>query len=58
LSADLATANGKRRVVFKPLGKKTIEELHLDQAPVSIQVDPDSTVLKEVTVKPAAKAKP
>jgi len=58
LSADVTTANGKRRVVFKPNGKNTIEELHLDQAPVSIQVDPDSTVLKEVTVKFAAKAKP
>ena len=58
LSADVTTANGKRRVVFKPVGKGTIEELHLDQAPLSVQVDPENTVLKEVTVKVAAKAKP
>jgi hypothetical protein len=32
--------------------------LHLDQAPLSIQVDPENNVLKEVTVKVAAKAKP
>jgi aminopeptidase N len=53
LSVDVITANGQRRVVFKPVGKKTIEECHLDQAPLSLRVDPENSVLKEIDVKPA-----
>jgi aminopeptidase N len=51
LPVDVITPNGKQRVVFKPEGKKTVAELRLDQAPVSIQADPENTVLKEISVK-------
>lgn len=51
LPIDIVTPSGTRRVVLKPTGKETVEEIKLDQAPATITVDPDNTVLKEVSVK-------
>jgi len=48
---DVITANGKRRVLLKPVGKETIQELRIDTAPVTVQLDPDNTILKEVKLK-------
>lgn len=50
LPIDIVTASGKRRVIVKPTGKQTSEEIKLDEAPATITVDPDNTVLKEVSV--------
>ncbi len=50
LPIDIVTASGKRRVVLKPIGKETVAEIKLDEAPATITVDPDNTVLKEVSV--------
>jgi aminopeptidase N len=47
---DIVTTNGKRRIVLKPTGKQTIQELKLDAAPTAINVDPDNTILKEARV--------
>ena len=51
IPVDIMTTNGKRRVVLKPAGKETIQELRLNAAPVSVQLDPDNTILKEVKLK-------
>lgn len=51
IPVDVLTKNGKRRVVLKPAGKETIQELRLDFAPVSVQLDPDNTILKELKFK-------
>jgi aminopeptidase N len=51
IPVDIITRNGKRRVVLKPAGKETIQELRLIAAPVSVQIDPDNTILKEVKLK-------
>jgi aminopeptidase N len=48
---DVITKNGKRRVVLKPTAKETIQELRLNSAPVTVQFDPDNTILKEVKLK-------
>ncbi|CAN5880532.1 M1 family metallopeptidase [soil metagenome] len=48
---DVITANGKRRIVLKPVGKETVQELRLHAAPVTVQLDPDNTILKEVKGK-------
>ena len=47
---DILTANGKRRLVLKPNGKETVEELRLDAAPTGVNIDPDNTILKEARV--------
>jgi aminopeptidase N len=44
---DIVTAKGKRRVVLKPTSKRTIEEVSLDETPLSIDIDPENTVLME-----------
>jgi aminopeptidase N len=48
---DVLTKNGKRRIVLKPTGKETIQELRLNAAPLTVQLDPDNTILKEVSLK-------
>jgi aminopeptidase N len=52
LPVDIVTASGKRRVVLKPSGKQTVEEIKLDEDPATITVDPDNTVLKEINIQP------
>jgi aminopeptidase N len=53
LPVEITTAKGKRQIIFKPTGKETIQTLPLNEMPVTVAVDPDNTVLKEVTVKTA-----
>jgi aminopeptidase N len=48
---DVTTSAGKRRLVLKPTGKQTLDELKLDEAPTLITLDPDDIILKEATVK-------
>ena len=48
LPLDIMTSSGKRRVVLKPTGKQTIEEVKLNEAPTAINIDPENTVLKEI----------
>jgi aminopeptidase N len=47
---DILTASGKRRIVLKPTGKQTADEVKLDSAPNGIEIDPDNTILKEARV--------
>jgi aminopeptidase N len=47
LPVDILTATGKRRVILKPTGKQTIEEVKLSEPPTTVNIDPDNTVLKE-----------
>jgi len=49
---DILTANGKRRVVLKPTGKQTVDEVKLDGAPTGINIDPDNTILKDSRLSP------
>lgn len=49
LPIEIITSTGKRRVVLKPTSKQTIEEVRLSEAPTGINIDPDNTVLKEVS---------
>ncbi len=49
LPIDIMMSNGKRRIVLKPMGKQTIEEVKLNEAPSSVNIDPDNTVLKEAS---------
>jgi aminopeptidase N len=51
LPVDLITSRGKQRIVLKPMSKEAIQEIELDQAPSSVNVDPENTVLKEASVK-------
>jgi len=47
LPIDILTATGKRRVILKPTGMQTIEEVKLSEPPTTVNIDPDNTVLKE-----------
>ena len=47
---DIMTANGKRRLVIKPTGKQTVEELKLKEAPTAVNIDPENTILKDAHV--------
>ncbi len=47
---DIMTANGKRRLVLKPISKQTVAETKLDAAPTSINIDPNNTILKDARV--------
>jgi len=49
LPLDIITSSGNRRVVLKPTGKQTIEEVKLNESPVSINIDPENTILKEAS---------
>jgi aminopeptidase N len=49
LPIDIMMSNSKRRIVLKPTGKQTIEEVKLNEAPSSVNIDPDNTVLKEAS---------
>ncbi len=50
LPVEILTATGKRRILLKSTGKETTEDVNLDEAPTSINIDPDNTVLKEASV--------
>jgi aminopeptidase N len=48
LPLEIMTSSGKRRIVLKPTGKQTVGEVKLNEAPTTINIDPENTVLKEV----------
>lgn len=50
LPVEILTATGKRRILLKSTGKETTEDVKLDEAPTSVNIDPDNTVLKEASV--------
>jgi aminopeptidase N len=47
----ISMPSGKREIVLKPMSKTTIETIRLREKPVSIEVDPRNTLLKEVSVR-------
>jgi hypothetical protein len=51
LPVTIVTATGKREVVLKPTGKSLIETIQLRTKQLRIEVDPQNTLLKEVTVR-------
>ncbi len=50
LPVEIVTSAGKRRIVLKPMGKQTTQEVKLDEAPSAVNLDPDNTILKEASV--------
>lgn len=50
LPVEIVTSVGKRRIILKPTGKQTIQEVKLDEAPSAVTLDPENTVLKEARV--------
>ncbi|MGH9972262.1 MAG: M1 family aminopeptidase, partial [Pyrinomonadaceae bacterium] len=49
LAIDILTKQGKRRLILRPESKETVRDVRLTSAPVAVQLDPDNTVLKEVS---------
>lgn len=47
---EIQTGKTTRRVTLKPRSKSATEELRLDQAPTTIEIDPHDTILKEARV--------
>ena len=50
VAVDILTTNGKRRFALKPTGRQTVDEVKLDAAPTTVNIDPDNTILKEAKV--------
>lgn len=50
---DILTTTGKRRVILKPADKQTAKVVKLNDAPATLKIDPENTILKEATVKAA-----
>jgi aminopeptidase N len=46
----VATVNGTRSVKLRPQAKRAIETFRMEEQPISVVVDPNNTLLKEVTV--------
>ncbi|HWN10447.1 MAG TPA: M1 family metallopeptidase [Pyrinomonadaceae bacterium] len=46
LPVEITTPTGKHRFVLKPVGRQTIQEIKLDQAPALVRLDPENTILK------------
>jgi aminopeptidase N len=53
LPVEVITGSGKRRILMKPNSKETTQQVQLAEAPSVINVDPDSTILKEVRQRSA-----
>ncbi|HKZ02560.1 MAG TPA: M1 family aminopeptidase, partial [Pyrinomonadaceae bacterium] len=51
LPIEIVTANGRQRVMIEPKSKETTENLQISSKPLSIEIDPDDTVLKEISLK-------
>ncbi len=54
LPLNFVTAAGTKRIVLKPGEKNFLEEFPMNEAPTSLEADPDETVLKELIVRPLA----
>jgi len=50
LPVEIVTSAGKRRIILKPTGKQTSQEVKLNEAPSAVNLDPENTVLKEARV--------
>jgi aminopeptidase N len=50
VAIDIQTATGTRRVVLKPTGRQTVDEVKLNAAPTTMSIDPDNTILKDARV--------
>lgn len=53
---EFTTAKGKRRVVLKPTGKETREQVSLVEVPTMVTVDPDNAILNDARVNRVAAA--
>lgn len=51
LPIDVVTGSGKERVTINPKGKETVETFKVSSEPVSIEIDPHNTILKEISLK-------
>jgi aminopeptidase N len=47
---EIVSDTGKRRIVLKPTGKQTIDEVKLNDVPTTVNIDPENTILKEARV--------
>lgn len=47
---DILTANGKHRFVLRTTGRQTVDEVNLNAAPTTVDIDPDNTILKDARV--------
>jgi aminopeptidase N len=52
LPIDIVSEAGKDSVTINPKGKETVETFRVSGQPVSIEVDPNNTILKEISLKP------
>jgi aminopeptidase N len=52
LPIEIVTETGKEKVTINPKGKETSETFPVSSRPTSINIDPDNTVLKEISLKP------
>jgi hypothetical protein len=51
LPIEIATAAGKQRIIIHPKAKEMNEVFRVVRKPMSIEVDPDNSILKEVSLK-------
>lgn len=51
LPLEVTTSNGKQRFTLSPKTRESIERFPLSNEPVGVEVDPDNTVLKELSLK-------
>jgi aminopeptidase N len=52
---EVTTPSRKSRLVLKPTTKQFVAEYPLNEAPTNLEFDPDSTILKEVIIKPLSR---
>lgn len=50
VAIDIQTATGTRRIVLRPSGRQTVDEVRLSAAPTTMSIDPDNTILKDARV--------
>ena len=49
---EITSGGRKQLITIQPSGKLTVKELRVTDLPISIQVDPQGTLLKEVVSGP------
>lgn len=57
LPIQVVTESGKQRFTLHPMSKDSVERFPLGSEPLSIDVDPTNTVLKEISLKAARKTR-
>jgi aminopeptidase N len=53
LPIDVVTGSGRQRFTIQPKGRETVEHFQVASEPSAIEVDPNNTVLKEISIKTA-----